>query len=74
MVTLETGGAQQAGKRREVRLPFLICDSRLDKPVNDLNLKLLRTRVQSRARGGGNTIFKIWGKSVKAEMPIPRLL
>jgi len=28
MVTLETGGAQQAGKRREFRLPFLICDSK----------------------------------------------
>ena len=46
MVTLETGGAQQDGKRREIHLPFLICDSKLDKPVNDLNLKLLRTRVR----------------------------
>ena len=46
MVTLETGGAQQDGKRREIHLPFLICDSKLDKPVNDLVLKLLRTRVR----------------------------
>ncbi len=46
MVTLETGGAQQVGKRRENRLSFLICDSKLDKPVNDLTLKLLRTRVR----------------------------
>ena len=46
MVTLETGGAQQVDKRRENRLSFLICDSKLDKPVNDLTLKLLRTRVR----------------------------
>ena len=32
-----------AGK---IHLSFLICDSKLDKPVNDLILKLLRTRVQ----------------------------
>ena len=46
MVTLETGGAQQDGKRRDIHLSFLICDSKLDKPVNDLTLKLLRTRVR----------------------------
>ena len=46
MVTLETGGAQQDGKRREIHLPFLICDSKLDKPVNDLSLDLFRTRVR----------------------------
>ena len=46
MVTLETGGAQQVDKRRDNRLSFLICDSKLDKPVNDLTLKLLRTRVR----------------------------
>ena len=32
-----------AGK---IHLSFLICDSKLDKPVNDLTLKLLRTRVR----------------------------
>ncbi len=46
MVTLETGGAQQDGKRREIHLPFLICDSKLDKPVNDLSLDLSRTWVR----------------------------
>ena len=46
MVTLETGGAQQVDKRRDNQLSFLICDSKLDKPVNDLTLKLLRTRVR----------------------------
>jgi len=41
-----TGGAQQVDKRRDNQLPFLICDSKLDKPVNDLTLKLFRTRVR----------------------------
>ena len=46
MVTLETGGAQQVDKRRDDQLSFLICDSKLDKPVNDLNLDLSRTWVR----------------------------
>jgi len=48
MVTLlVAGGAHSVGKRwLEARLPFLVCDSKLDKPVNDLNLKLLWTRVR----------------------------
>ena len=49
MVTLFiTGGARQVDKRRDNQLPFLICDSKLDKPVNDLTLKLSRTPVQLR--------------------------
>jgi len=74
MVTLETGGAQQVDKRRDNQLSFLICDSKLDKPVNDLTLKLLRTRVEGGPEDNGNIIFKNWGKSVKAAMLIPRLL
>ncbi len=46
METLETGGARSVEKRRVARLPFIVCDSKLDKPVNDLNLKLLWTRVR----------------------------
>ncbi len=46
MVTLETGGAQQVDKRRENQLSLLVCDSKLDKPVNDLTLNPLRTRVR----------------------------
>ena len=41
-----TGGAPPVGKRRVARLPFLVCDSKLDKPVNDLKLILLWTRVR----------------------------
>ena len=43
---INIGGAQHVGKRRESRLSLLVCDSKLNKLVNDLILTLFWTGVR----------------------------